>query len=389
MESAQCRPSHFLPTIFLIVCLTSLGTAQTQSDSSSTAGTNQSWTATTHQQMPGNMNQGRTSETHTQSGNRSIDNQRIERIGMDGRYEPYLDVQKETVKIDATTVRTIERRFGKDADGRPTLLQVTEEEKRSLPGGESKVTRTTSNPDANGGLKIAQREVQDTRQTSPNVQETSSTVYTPDPNGGLLMSMQTQERSTKTSAHDTEFRKSTSLPDSNGGWQLSEVREGTIKNDGKEQTKEERVLRPGTDGNLSVIERTVSKELTNADGEKRDTVETYSTGLPGSAEDGSLHLSQRLTTIHRKDDDGGQSTEEQIEQPNPGQPGGGLQVTQKTIDIVRTGLDGTTRETRTMQSLGSSGSLGVVSVDTRKQDNPSAIQVDIAPAKPAKSGSGR
>ena len=96
-------------------------------------------------------------------------------MGMYGRYAPYLDLQKETVKVDANTVRTIERAYGRDSDGRKTLVQVNEEEKRTLPGGVTKTVRTTSNPDANGSLQVVQREIQDTRQINPNVEETKST----------------------------------------------------------------------------------------------------------------------------------------------------------------------------------------------------------------------
>lgn len=380
-----------LPGILLAVWLTAPSTlAQTQGSSdASTGDTNRTWTATSQQQLPGSANPTRTSETHTEAGGRTVDNQSVERVGMDGRYEPYLDVQKETVKVDATTVRTIERTFGRDSDGRKTLVQVTEEEKRSLPGGEVKSVRTTSNPDANGGLQIVQRELQDTRQTSPNVQETKTTLLTPSSNGGLVASRQTEERQTKITDHNVEFRKSTVLPDLNGNWQLSEVREGTVKDDGKDRTKEERVLRPGSDGNLSVMERTVGKESVSATGEKRETVETYSTDLPGSAGDGSLRLNQRVTTVHRKGEDGTESTQVQTAQRNPGEPSDDLRVTQKAIDIVRPGLGGTSRETQTIQSLDSNGSLGVVSVDTRKQDNLSAIQVDIAPAKSGQAGPAR
>jgi len=302
---------------------------------------------------------------------------------MYGRYAPYLDLQKETVKVDANTVRTIERAYGRDSDGRRTLVQVNEEEKRTLPGGEVKVVRTTSNPDANGGLQVVQREVQDTRQISPNVQETKSTVFTASTNGGLAPSMQTTERDTKTNDHNVEFHKSTLLPDLNGGWQVGEMREGTIKDDGKDRTKEERVLRPGADGNLSVVERTVRKESENAAGDKRATVETFSNSLPGSPVDSNLPLNQRVTTVHRKGADGAQSTDQQVEQRNPGQPSDHLQLTQQAIDIVRPGLDGKTRQTQTLRSLDSNGGFGVVSVDTRKQDDDPAIKVDIAPAKAA------
>jgi|SRR5580704_11411714 hypothetical protein len=379
---------RLLQSILLGIWLTSQGTlvpAQTSSDNSA-GGSNQSWTATTQQQLPGNLNPTRTSETHTEAGGRVVDNQSVESLGRDGRYEPYLDVQKETIKVDANTVRTVERTFGRDSEGRKTLVQVTEEEKRSLPGGEVRVARTTSDPDANGALHTVQREIQDTRQIAPNVQETKSTLLTPSSNGGFAASMQTTERQTKTGEHNLEFRKSTLLPDANGNWQLSELREGTVKDDGKDRTKEERVLRPGTDGNLSLVERTVSKESENAS-EKRQTVDTYSTNLPGVPIDGSLHLNQRETTVQRKAGDGAQSSEKQVEQPNPAQPSDSLRTTEQAIDIVRSGsvqpgtIGSTTRDTQTIRSLDSNGNLGVVSVDTRKQDNSPAIKVDIAPAK--------
>jgi hypothetical protein len=386
MRSARFQALHLstmwpLATILMASLIALCAQAQSQSNSGASSDeTPQSWTATTQQQSPG-VNPTRTSESHTEAGNRTVDGQSVERMGMYGRYEPYLDVQKETVKVDAHTTRMIERTFGRDSDGRKILVQVTEEEKRSLPGGEVKVVRTTSNPDANGGLQMVQRELQDTRQISPNVQETKTTLLTVDSNGGLAAARQTAERQTKTSDHSVDFHKSTSLPDLNGNWQLSEVREGTVTENGKDRTKEERVSRPGSDGNLSVVERTVTKESENAAGEKRDTVETYSTDLPGSAVDGSLHLNQRVKTVQRKGQDGTQSTEKQIEERNPAQPSDSLRLTQQAIDIVRSGSAGTTRETQTIRSLDSTGSLGVVSVDTRNQNNASAIKVDIAPAK--------
>ena len=377
---------RWLPTAFLLFCLPPKpASAQSQSSSdTANADSNQSWTATTRQQLPSSLNPSRTSETHSEAGRRTVDNQSIETMGMYGRYAPYLDVQKETVKVDANTVRTIERAYGRDSDGRKTLVQVNEEERRTFPGGVTKTVRTTSNPDANGGLQVVQRETQDARQIGPNVQETKSTFFTASGNGGLAASMQTTERNTKTGEHNVEFRKSTLLPDLNGGWQVGEVREGTIKEDGKDRTKDERVLRPGADGNLTVIERTVSKETENAAGEKKSAVETYSNNLPGSPVDDSLRLNQRVTTVSRKGEDGRQSTETQVEQLNPGQPSDRPRLTEQTIDIVRPALDGTTRQTQTLRSRDSSGGLGVVSVDTRNQINSPAIQVDIAPAKTPK-----
>ena len=382
LSSLRFRPLRSPLIILLFLSLMRRGALAQSQTGTSDGDADRSWKATTQQQLPGTTNPTRFSESHTQSGGRTVDTQSIEHMGMYGRYEPYQDVQKETVKVNATTTRSVERTFGRDSDGRKTLVQVTEEETRTLPGGQTKVVRTTSNPDANGGLQIVQREMLDTRQISPNVVETKSTLLTPSLNGGMVASRQTEERQTKTGDHNVEFRKSTLLPDLNGNWQVSEVKEGTIKDDGKDRTKEERVLRPGSDGKLSVAERTVGKESEDAKGQKFGTVEVYSTDRPGS--DGQLSLEQRITTIQRKDQTGTHSTEVQTEQRNPGQPSDGLRTTEKAIDIVRPGSGGTTRETQTIQSLDSNGNLGVVSIDTRKQDDISAIKIDIAPTKPPK-----
>ena len=124
------------------------------------------------------------------------------------------------------------------------------------------------------------------------------------------------------------MKKTTLLPDGNGKWEVGEVKENTIKEDGKNRTTEERVSRPNSEGRLSEVSRTVGKETETAAGEKSNTVETYSTDVPGVAGDGSLHLNQRATTVEKKDS-GGKTTEQQVEQPNPGNPSDGLQVKRK------------------------------------------------------------
>jgi hypothetical protein len=83
--------------------------------------------------------------------------QSVQRRGSDGHFEPYQDIEKETVQVDAATVRTTTRTFGRDADGAKTLVEVIEEEKHILPGGDSNVVRATSDPDANGNLQLVQR----------------------------------------------------------------------------------------------------------------------------------------------------------------------------------------------------------------------------------------
>jgi hypothetical protein len=341
-----------------------------------------SWNTTTESQS-NNVNPTRTIESHSQSGNRTLDEQSVQRRGPDGRFEPYQDIEKETVQVDATTVRTTTRTSGRDADGAKTLVQVTEEEKHTLPGGNSNVVRATSNPDVNGNLQLVQRQIEETKRTGKDVEETKTTVMLPSVNGGLAPAMKVQERRQQTATDTVESQKTTLLPDGAGNWQVSEIRRTTTRQEGDNRSTEEQVSLPDSEGKLGEVSRTVSNEAATAFGEKRNTVETYSISVPGSVGDGSLHLVKRATTAQRLSSTGQQTTEQQVEQADPGDPGSGLRVTILTTDTVRPGPSGA-QATRTVQARDANGGFGVVSVDTTRFDNIHAIQVQIAPSKATK-----
>jgi hypothetical protein len=369
--------------VLAIATLLSSGLGLWAQTSDSQAGdANQSWTATTEAQGD-NVNPTRTIESHIQSGNRTLDKQSVERRGFDGHFELYQDIEKETVQVDATTVRTTTRTFARDADGEKTLVQVTEEEKHTLPGGGSNVVRSTSTSDVNGKLQMVQRQVEETKRISKDVEETKTTVMLPSVNGGLAPAMKVEERRTRGANDADESQKTTLFPDGAGTWQVGEIRQATSRQEGKNRTTEERVSRPDSEGKLGDVSRTVSKESESASGEKRSTVETYSVDLPGSTRDGGLHLVERATTVQNTSSTGDQTTEQQVEQPNPGAPGSGLRVTTITKDTLRPGPSGA-QATRTIQARDGNGRFGVVSVDTTKSDNIHAIQVQIAPYEKSK-----
>jgi hypothetical protein len=353
-------------------------TLSAQTSDSQTGDADKSWTTTTELQSD-NVNPTRTTESHTQTGNRSLDSQSVQRRGLDGHFEPYQDIEKETVKVDATTVRTTTRAFARDANGDKILVQTTEEEKRTSPGGDSSVVRSISNPDSNGNLQLVQRQVEETKKIGKDVEDTKTTVMLPSVNGGLAPAVKVEERRTLGANNMVESQKTTLRPDGAGNWQVDEIRQATTRQEGKSRSTEERVSRPDSDGKLGEISRTVSKESETASGEKHNTVETYSLDVPGSARDGGLHLVERSTTSQRTNPTGQQTTEQRVEQPNPGDPGAGLQVITLTTDTVRPSPSGA-QATRTIQARDANGSLGVVSVDTTKSDNIHSIQIQIGPS---------
>jgi hypothetical protein len=342
---------------------------------------NESWTATTQTSVE-NTSPSRTTESHVRSGNQSVDKQIVEALGPNGRYQPTSETEKETIRVNAATTRTVVRSYSWDVNGQRNLQQVTEEEARSSESGDVHAIRTTSESDGNGNLQVIQREVADTRRTSPDVEETITTSYLPNGNGALSASLQMQELQKRSADHRVDVKKTLLRPNSNGDWEVAEVKESTIKEDDKNRTSEERISRPDSDGGLSAVARTLGKETENAAGEKNTTVETYFTNAPGVAADGGLRLNWQVITV-QKTDSGGKTIEEQRKQPNPNDTNDGLQISTRTKYVVRYAASGRD-ETKTTQERDINGAFQVVSVDTRKSDEAPAPQVQMAPSEKPK-----
>jgi len=367
--------------VVLGICVLPSTVAYPQNSTSTSDSQENSWTSSTTSQNSMGVNPIRTGETHTQAGNRTTDSQSLQRLGPDG-YEPYLDVEKETVRVDATTVRIIQRSYAY-SDGQRRLAQTTEEESHTLPGGEVKTVRTTSNSDANGALQVVQRDIEDTKQTGPGAQETTTAVFTAGVNGELSESSRTDLRQTQTGAHTIQFQETTRLKDGNGDWQTAQVRQGLTTDDGKEQSREETVSQPNADGNSAVVRRDVSRQSSLPGGATQTTSETDSVDLPGTPREGGLYPLRQVTTTSKVEADGGQTTRTTVRQPDPGSPTSAMQITVQTTDTTHAGPDGVT-QTRVIQSF-SGQSASAVWVDFGRSDKPaqSVTSPLQAPAPPS------
>ncbi len=356
--------------------------AQT-SDSPTAEERTKSWIATTDlksdELMPERI-PARIIESHSQSGNRTLDKRSVEIRGTDGHFEPYQEIERETLAVDASTVRTTMRTFDRDVNGKKALVQVTEEEKHILPGDDSNVVRVTYNPDLDGRLQPVQREIVETKKIGKDLEETNTTVMLASINGGLAPAFKTHELR-KQAANDTvETEKTTWLPDGNGKWQLSEIRQTIAAQEAKDRRIEEKVFRPDEEGKLGQISRVVSQESESTSREKRSVVETYSIDVPGTTQDGSLHLVARNTSTVSSSSAGKRATEQKVEQTNPGDPGAGLRVSVLVDGRMVPGPVGE-QSTVTIRARDSNGNFGIVSVDTTKTDRNPTIQVQQTPAE--------
>jgi hypothetical protein len=319
---------------------------------------------TTSETSVPNQNPARTTESHSKSGNSAVDTQRVEVMGPDGRYTPAAETETETVRVDATTTRTTVKTYQWDGNGQRKLATVSEQESKSGGDGDTQTVRTTSTSDIDGKFQVVSREVADTKKTSPDTRETKSTFYVADGNGGFTRSAQTDESQTTGADHTVAVKKTTMVPDGNGGWQVGEQKETTVKQEGKTQTTEERTSTPDTEGKLAESSRTVVTQGESPTGERVQTVQKYSTDVVGAAGDGKLHMAQQVTTVQKKTEDG-EVTEQEVVEPNVGNPSDGPQATRKTKYSVLYGASGA-QQTTTTKERDANGNFGVVSVETRK-----------------------
>jgi hypothetical protein len=237
-------------------------------------GTDESWTATTKSFIP-NFNPSRTIESHAKSGNRTIDKQRFEVLGLNGGYRSFSETETETIEVDATTNRTLVRRYRWDENGGRILTEVLEEDSRTAPSGNTRVERKISSADVNGNLQVVRRESVDTTKISADVEATESALYHRDSYGGFTQVEQTQVLKTRRADDGMAIKTTTRLPDGNGRWKVTDVTEKLIKDDGTNRTTEERVSRSDLEGRLFKL-HVLSKRQRNCYGEIKRTVENYS-----------------------------------------------------------------------------------------------------------------
>jgi hypothetical protein len=305
----------------------------------------------------------------SESKGRKLVKQIVESPSLEGRYEAVLECEEETVQLDTSRVRVTRRAFGRDPDGRRKLLEVTEEEQRTLANGGQTITRTSSRADVNGQLRESRREVQEVRQVRPELRETTTTILLPGINGGITPAGRVQQTEVQKPGGVTEVRSTHQVPDADGRWTTSEVKQVTTVDDGKGQRAEdERLYTQDANRNLSLARRTVTKQSKAADGQERAVVETFSTNVVGVTIGGQPQLEQRSRTVRRVAPDGTQRSEQQVEQRSQAAPADGMRVTQVVVDISRpTDRGGTTVE-RKVQAPDPNRRLTTMTVSFEQQE---------------------
>jgi len=341
----------------LVVCLasTAFGDAQISSHN-----TDESWT-TSSENLTDQSNPYRTIESHTKSGNRTVDNKTVEVRGPNGQYELYFRVETETIEESPTSTRSITRTYNPGGDRNEHLTQITQVEAHDS-GDVSRVEKTMSSADLDGKFQVKERETTVITKGSDG-QRTQTTIFLPNTTGEFVPSMQVNEQQKQSSNGTIKTKKETLFPELSGRWQTYEVHEQTVRGDDQNRTTDDRLFRRDYVGNISAVSEVVTAE-TNANGRFTSSSQTYSIDIPGSARDGSLHPSQSSKTV-RTTEPGGIVTETQVVRPDAEEKGLNSVFITRDIKVEESSA---TEETITVTARYPDGYPSVVSVERRKSE---------------------
>ena len=171
------------------------------------------------------------------------------------------EVVDETVSRGATSHRT-RSEFSPDADGRPRLVSVMEEERVAQPDGGYQVTREFNELDVDRRSRTTRRERERLTVRANGVFVTEIEVAEPSGNGGVFLPTERIEQQERRVGDQVVERKATTSvdPSGRGAWSVVEQRELTRSVAGGRAEEVELVYRPDSSGRLAQSERLVSRE---------------------------------------------------------------------------------------------------------------------------------
>jgi hypothetical protein len=281
----------------------------------------------------------------------------LETLEVDGRYQPSVEMEQETIQVNAQTTRVVRRLFARDADGRRKLIELTQEGQQSLGGDKQRVVRTTFKPTLDGHMQVTREEIQETSRLSPQTTQTETSILQPDINGGFTAVEKVSEIEEQKGPGVMETKRTQLLPDGNGRWETYQSVERVVRSQDGEVRAEEQVYRRDANRQLSLAERTVSRERKDAAGAEQQVTEVYSSNIAGTTRegDGRLQLDRRVRITRSSRPDGSQQTVQELEQRSLVAPNEGLQGTERVVEWLRPAGAAGTEMKKSVQARDSSG----------------------------------
>lgn len=296
------------------------------------------------------------SSTERQEKSRKIETQMVEAPSIKHGYEPIRETETETIQVDPNTTRVVQRWF---VPGKHQLFQVTEEERRTEPGGRESVVRIISAVDLSGHWQIQERDVEETVPSSPDAKETKKTVL--GMVGGTLKPVLKSEETERRNGDSVEVQRRLLTPDGAGRFQVFEQRQSVVTPSKDGRTTNEKTYRKDYRGQMMVIEQTVNNEWQNAEKGPGKLARTFSTYVPGRASDGQLlNIVEQRSISATTASSGDTLSEEHVQQINPGAPDDGLRTSTVVTEVSKHFGKLRTETHKEVRGLDGSGNLPVI-----------------------------
>lgn len=297
--------------------------------------------------------------TRRETERRTVERQVVERPSINGGYEALLEVVEETVRIDPRTVRRTRRELRPDPNGGQRLARTVEERREEGPDGRLSVVQTTAVPDVNGRLRTTRREVVTTVPAGGGVYRTEIETSVPGIDGSGLVGVERIEQTERREGEElleaerTTYRRPVGAP----RWKAAERRITTRESgDGEVRTVEQVYRLDGTD-RLTLNDRIVTREWTDARGVEHVTQELHSTDSPFFARSSAPALYRKIEVVGTRRPDGSRQTTREVRERTMN----GFRLVERVIEESRPTPQGTTT-VRTVQRPDVNGRLRTVSV---------------------------
>jgi hypothetical protein len=298
--------------------------------------------------------------TREEAGDRTIETWVVEASSPNGGFESLLEVEEETVRIDATTERVTRREFATDPDGDRVLRQSVQEERISQSDGTFRVRRDISEMDLNGRPSLARRETETTTPGPDGSFRTETLVSTPGINQSDLVPT---DRTLETGRRDAEERLLESDltvysdPTGSGRWEALERRITSYDYDGGETRTTENVYRQDASGDLRLNEQIVATERPEAGGVERRTEDVFSTDIPGERNLRQPQLLRQLQVTREESPGGGWQVTREVREDRQGR----FRVVEREVETARPNAGGGVDIERVLERLDANGRMSRVS----------------------------
>lgn len=296
---------------------------------------------------------------------RTLERQVIEQPSINGGSTVHLEVEEETVRVDSRTTRRTRREIGPGANGRKSLIRTVEEVRVEGPGGRLRIVRSTSQPDLNGRTRTTRREVAETVPEGRGNYRTEIVTSVPDINSrGLAPVIRIEQSERRDGEKTLEVERTThSRSVGNGRWETTERRTTSREYGHREVRTVEQVYQLDGNHKLTLSDRIVTREWTDARGAEHLTQEVHSRNIPVLARSNSLGLYQQIEEVRTQRPDGSRQATRELRERGMN----GIRLIERVIEESRPTRDGTTT-VRTVQGADGNGRLRTVSV-TRSNES--------------------